>query len=335
MDFRTVVPPVEGKHGLVRHGEPILLVGSCFSDNIGSCLVSELFEADVNPFGPLYNPLSISKAFELLAGRVEVPASTLVMRDGAWVSTLFHSRVSDADRDSALGKMNRTVNESGATLRSASVVIITLGTTRVFTLRDGGSVVANCHKLPGSMFDVRYLTLEEVTEALRSILSSIRSVNAEAEVMFTVSPLRYSEQGAHGNQLSKATLLLGVDSLIRSSSDPKVSYFPAYEVMMDDLRDYRFYAEDMKHPTQQAVRYIYDLFKTSYFDEETLRLAGEAASLTRRLAHRSLTASPDVAAREAVEKTALADAFTGRFPKLKRACARYLSIILNDGIQHF
>lgn len=335
MDFRTVVPPVEGKRGLVRHGEPLLLIGSCFSDNIGSCLVSDLFEADVNPFGPLYNPLSIAKAFELIGGRGEVPASTLVKRDGAWVSTLFHSRVSDVDRDTALEKMNRAVSESAGHLREASVVIITLGTTRVFTLRDGGDVVANCHKLPGSMFDVRYLSLEEVTESLRSILSSIRAVNAEAEVIFTVSPLRYSEQGAHGNQLSKSTLLLGIDSLMRLSSDPKVSYFPAYEVMMDDLRDYRFYAEDMKHPTPQAVRYIYELFKTSYFDAETLKLASEAASLTRRLAHRTLSSSPEAAAEETAGKTAMADAFAERFPKLKRACARYLSIILNDGIQHF
>lgn len=354
MEFRTVIPPVGGKRGLVNHGEPLLLIGSCFTDNIGGRLTDELFDTCVNPFGPIYNPLSILRAIRLLAANGgSVESSSLVERDGGrWVSTLFHSRVSGDSPDEAIARMNRCISEGATALRAAKVVIITLGTTRAFILRENGvnkgaesgeerenRVVANCHKLPASMFDVCHLTLPEVVEALRRTVAAIRSVNPGAEIIFTVSPLRYTEQGLHANQLSKATLLLAIDTIIREQQEmgPRaveghVSYFPAYEVMMDDLRDYRFYAEDMKHPTPQAVGYIYDLFKTSYFDASTQRLAAEAASLTRRLAHRPL--GHDVAKAEA-EKTAVAKDFAERHPELKHACERYLNNIFNDGPQHF
>lgn len=332
MEFRTIVHPIAGRRGLVRHGEPLLLVGSCFSDNIGTCLTTDLFDADVNPFGPLYNPVSISNAFKILNEDQEVGTLTLLERDGMWVSTLFHSRISSCDRSRAIEKMNARIHESASTLRRASVIIITLGTTRIFTLRESGQVVVNCHKLPGNAFDVSYLSLDETVEALHQTVESIRTVNRNADIIFTVSPLRYSEQGAHGNQLAKATLMLAVDHLISETADPSIEYFPAYEIMMDDLRDYRFYAEDMKHPSAQAVRYIYDIFKQSYFDDETMRIAEEAGAFTRRLAHRALGESGATLDKSFFEKKVLAEKFMGKYPVLRQACEKYLEIICNNGI---
>lgn len=330
MDFRTTIAPIPGLKGLIRHGEPIVLVGSCFSDNIGACLCDELFDADVNPFGPIYNPLSVLSAFRTLAERSLIDGDSLVEHEGFFHSFLFHSRFSCADMAEALAGMNRRIEESAGNLRRASTVIITLGTTRAFFLKDSGRVVANCHKLPSQTFDIKYLTLDEVTEALMSTVDTVRGINPMATVIFTVSPLRYTELGAHGNQLLKATLLLATDSVI--SNRDGVMYFPAYEVMMDDLRDYRFYAEDMKHPSHQAVGYIYDLFKNTYFDDDTLAVACEAAALTRRLSHTVMKKSADAAARENAAKEAAAEAFIRRFPKLQHACRRYINSLSTDGI---
>lgn len=330
MDFRTTIAPIPGLKGLIRHGEPIVLVGSCFSDNIGACLCDEFFDADVNPFGPIYNPLSVLSAFRTLAEKRLIDGDSLVEREGLFHSFLFHSRFSCADRDEALAGMNRRIEESAGNLRRASTVIITLGTTRAFFLRDSARVVANCHKLPSQAFDIKYLTLDEVTEALMSTVDTVRGVNPAATVIFTVSPLRYTELGPHGNQLSKATLLLAIDRVV--SARDGVMYFPAYEVMMDDLRDYRFYAEDMKHPSHQAVGYIYDLFKNTYFDDDTLAAAREAAALTRRLSHTVMKKSAEAAARENAAKEAAAEAFIRRFPKLQHACRRYINSLSTDGI---
>lgn len=332
MDFRTVVGPVAGLKGLVRHGEPVMLVGSCFSDNIGTCLRDELFEADVNPFGPLYNPVSICNAFLILKDREIITKEELFERDDRWHSFHFHSRFSGSDIESALARMNGRIAISSENLRRASTVIVTLGTNRTFVSRKFGITVANCHKLPAGEFEEHYLSVEEATQALDDTRKIIREVNPDAFIVFTVSPLRYSEKGAHGNQLSKAVLMLAIDSVLRAAKFDRLAYFPAYEVMMDDLRDYRFYAEDMKHPSQQAVRYIYDLFRETFFDEETLMIASQGAALSRRLSHRSTRCSAEEIEREYSEKKIITEDFTARFPELKRAADCYLFRIFNDGI---
>ena len=210
MDFRTVIPPLD-RQGLVKHGETMLLTGSCFTDNIGQRLCEDLFDAVVNPFGPLYNPLSILRALEALRDKVVVSPDDLFEREGRFHSFMFHSRYSDTDREKTAGSMTKAIAEGHEALRKAAVVILTLGTTRVFRHLASDSVMANCHKLPGGEFENRFLTLEETVGALTDCVSLIRECNPEARVIFTVSPLRYLESGAHGNQLIKSTLLLGVD----------------------------------------------------------------------------------------------------------------------------
>lgn len=322
MDFRTVIPPLD-RQGLVKHGETMLLTGSCFTDNIGQRLCEDLFDAVVNPFGPLYNPLSILRALEALRDKVVVSPDDLFEREGRFLSFMFHSRYSGADREKTAQSMTKAIAEGHEALRKAAVVILTLGTTRVFRHLASDSVVANCHKLPGGEFESRFLTLEETVGALTDCVSLIRECNPEARVIFTVSPLRYLESGAHGNQLIKSTLLLAVNEVSVRFGEDTVSYFPSYEIMMDDLRDYRFYAEDMKHPTPQAVDYIYEIFGASYFTPATARIAVEARALTRRLSHRIMASSLEAESREKMARERAIQSFTGRYPELTDAVRRY------------
>lgn len=286
MDFRTQIKSLQGLTGTIRHGQPMLMIGSCFTDNIGRCLENELFDVVVNPFGPIYNPLSILRAIRILAEDYNVHPDSLFEHEGRYHSFLFHSRYSGADSaESVCEKMNESIRIASDCLRKCDNVIITFGTTQVYALSSSGEVVANCHKLPQSQFLSYNLTLNETIKAIESIYRAIRSVNLKAKIVFTVSPLRYLGDGAHANQLIKATLLLAVEEII-TQYPGEIIYFPAYEIMMDDLRDYRFYAEDMRHPSDMAVKYIYDNFRDSFFDETTLSVASEASKITRRMAHK-------------------------------------------------
>ena len=312
MDFRTAVRPLAGFQGLVSHESPLLLVGSCFSDNIGAELAADLFDVSVNPFGPLYNPLSILSALHRLALATMVSADELFAHEGRWHHWDFHSRYSAPHPAEAAERMNASILDGHATLLRAAVAIITLGTTLCYPLADGGRVVANCHKQPSALFAPRYLTLAETTEAVRRIVGCIRGANPACRVIFTVSPLRYLGDGFHANTIIKSTLHLAIAEVM--ASDPDIIYFPAYEIMNDDLRDYRFYADDMKHPSPRAVRYIYDIFGESFFDPATAEAARAGRRISTRLAHRGQ-------APEAIKELAMLD----QYPALAPGYRRYLT----------
>lgn len=320
MEFRTEIKPLQGVGGTIRHGEPILMLGSCFTDNIGKCLIDELFEANVNPFGPIYNPLSLVRAIETLAERRHLSPDELISHEGRYHSFLFHSRYSaSGDPQEVCDLMNRQIDDAAEFMRKCNVLILTIGTTKAYRLKESGETVANCHKIPVTVFESHSMTLSETIAALEMVYSLYRSVNPDGKLIFTVSPLRYLGDGAHAGQIAKATLLLAIDSVIASHKED-VSYFPSYEIMMDDLRDYRFYAEDMRHPSDVAVRYIYDIFKASYFDDETIKISAEASRLTRRLSHRSLSGN---ISEENKRKQEAVNKFILTYPKLQPAYKRY------------
>lgn len=288
MEFRTQTKPLEGLKGTVSHAAPILLVGSCFSDNIGAELRADLFDVIVNPFGPLYNPLSIARAIDIIiAGCEDDNSPQLFEHDGLWRDWNFHSRYAAPTPGEATRLMTRSVAAAHDALPRASAIILTLGTTTAYRLAETGQVVANCHKMPAAMFDRTELNLDETIGCLDRAVRAIREVNTEAKIIFTVSPLRYLSDGMHANTIIKATLHLAIDAVMRRHD--RTIYFPAYEIMNDDLRDYRFYADDMKHPSAMAVRYIYDLFSQSFFTPATLGTASAGRRLSRRLGHRSFS----------------------------------------------
>lgn len=288
MDFRTEIKPEPGLDGMISHNCPVVLIGSCFTDNIGECMRNELFDVTVNPFGPIYNPASVRRAIETVVDRRHVETDELFEHEDSIHSFLFHSRYSAPTRAEALLKMNSSIESAREALKNAGVLIVTLGTTRVFYQSGTSEAVANCHKLPPKTFDEHVLSLDECSHHLKVLTDKARSLNSKLRIIFTVSPLRYLNHGAHANSISKATLLLAVERLMTEKEG--IYYFPAFEIMTDDLRDYRFYAEDMKHPSEQAVKYIYGIFSETYYSPSTLELARKCSRLTRRLSHRPLGA---------------------------------------------
>ncbi len=257
------------------------MLGSCFTDNVGTLLNRDGFDVMHNPLGPLYNPASLLRAVELALG---IGEPTIIQEaSGAWHCLDFASRYSDPDHQRLMEKVYADLQALGYALHTATTLIITLGTSFVFSLVDG-PIVGNCHKFPVQTFTRYRLSTEENALCLRKILS-ILPANIQ-HVIFTVSPIRHVGDGLHANQLSKAALLLAIDQII--AVNDIANYFPAYELVLDDLRDYRFYAADMKHPSDVAVEYIYEKFVQTYFSPATTAAALAARKQSLRAAHRPI-----------------------------------------------
>lgn len=286
--FRTIVPPLQGLHGTITHEKPIVMLGSCFTDNIGAKLQESLFNCSVNPMGTLYNPASIAVAiFDLLYER-DYTTGELFNHNGLWHSWSHHSRFSSSSPEEAVAKMNHSAAEARSLLKDASALIVTFGTSYIFRLKEGRNVVANCHKMPASMFDREFLQPSMAVNLWKKILREIAARYPDLKVIFTVSPIRHLADGAHGNQLSKAALLTVIDRLVAEHPQQAI-YFPSYEIMLDDLRDYRFYAPDMVHPSSVAIDYIYTRFCESFMTDGTIALCRENTKLFKRLSHRPLS----------------------------------------------
>ncbi len=286
MEFRTTVRPLDCR-GMLSHSSPVMLLGSCFSDNIGERMRRSLFPVMVNPFGTLYNPESIKMVLERFLTGSFIDERELVSNGRLYHCFLCHSSLSSTDPHKVVDVVNSRIESAGNFLRRVKAVIVTLGTAWVYRLASTGDVVANCHKFPSSHFTRSILTVDEATAALTDIVDMLAAVDKDIKVIFTVSPIRHLADGAHGNQLSKATLLLAVDNVCRRCES--VMYFPSYEIMMDDLRDYRFYAADMVHPSDVAIDYIYDLFMQTYFSSGSVEAAMKCRRYWLRTQHRPLT----------------------------------------------
>ena len=265
LKLQTPVTDQECKVG-ISYKDRIMMLGSCFSDSIGRQLADFGFDVCVNPFGTLYNPVSILQSIEMLAGsRIFGPEDCVQIGagDGRWCSFSHHTSFARASEEEFLADANEALAAARERFVSCNKIIITLGTAWCFRNIASGAVVSNCLKRPAAEFVRERLSSAEVTETLRRIAELCPG----KQFIFTVSPIRHFKDGAHGNQISKSALLLGIDDFLCGcpvdlSMDPfyPADYFPAYEIMMDELRDYRFYAEDMCHPSQQAVDYIRERF---------------------------------------------------------------------------
>ena len=256
MKLQTIVDikPSEWKIG---YEDKVLMLGSCFSDEIGAQMQQRYLQVTCNPFGTLYNPLSIAQALTM----TEVPE--LVEHEGLWHSMAHHGSFSRASKEEAEQAVRASIKAMQQALNEASVVIVTFGTAWVYEMKGEGlpvtgyGVVGNCHKLPERCFVRRRLTVEEIVDAWKPILEKY----SDKHWLFTVSPIRHIKDGLHENQLSKATLLQSVEQL--------GDYFPSYEIMLDELRDYRFYADDLVHPSSLAVNYIWERFVDTYCTNQT------------------------------------------------------------------
>lgn len=282
MEFRTKVELPVGKWN-IRHSDRLMLWGSCFAENVGKLLVDSKFPCIVNPYGILYNPMSISRALnEILDGKVYTLADLRCDR-GLWYSLMHHGSFSDPDAESCLQRINLRIGEAHGSLPEIRWMVFTFGTARIYEWKETGEVVGNCHKLPEKCFERRLLDVEEIVSTYTRLLEKLHEMNSELQILFTVSPIRHSKDGFHGNQLNKAVLLLAVDKLCGLFDF--CHYFPAYEIMMDELRDYRFYADDMLHPSPVAVAYIWECFCSTFFDRRTMAVMKEWDDIRKGLNH--------------------------------------------------
>lgn len=280
MKFRTEIEPIRSTYRIAHGDGGVLLLGSCFSDNVGERLEADGFEVCHNPMGPLYNPASLCCFISrLLDGYVYTEADLTPDTEGRFHTLDFPLRYSAPKAAPLLDRINSECRATAVKLSEAATVVVTFGTAWCFDLPDGRTV-GNCHKLPASVFSRRRMTADEIVRLWQPLASRLRAMGKH--LIATVSPIRHLADGLHGNQLSKATLLLALDAL------PEIEYFPAYEILVDDLRDYRFYADDLKHPSAMAVDYIYNIFSQTYFSDATLAEARIRHAARLREAHRPL-----------------------------------------------
>ncbi len=288
--FRTEVIVPEFKKKLGYHHQS-MMIGSCFAENIGSYLQEYCFPMIVNPFGILYNPISIANSLRLLISGKKFTEQDLFFSDGLYNSFSHHSRFSGSDPVSTLARINTQTSGASGVLKKCHHLFITFGTSWVFEHKINGVVVSNCHKLPAATFDRYRLSMKQITETWIPLIDQMRNLNPDLHLIFTVSPIRHLKDGAHENQLSKSTLLLAIDELTSKFGAEIISYFPSYELVHDELRDYRFYAADMTHPSEVAVDFIREKFVAAILDEEAMAVSAELEKILSALKHKPLNNS--------------------------------------------
>lgn len=280
--FRTEIGEPSEYFGL-SHSARFFTIGSCFSETIGERLSACKIQAAVNPFGTIYDPISIHRLLSYAVENQLPDRTSFVQRDGIFFCDEFHSSVYAPSPDLLEEKLNDIIQSAHAHLKQTDVVLITYGTAWSYVRKDSGRQVANCHKLSSGLFEKRLLTVSEITESFDKILNRIRSIRPDALVMLTVSPVRHIKDTLTGNSVSKALLRVAAHELIKQN---QVYYYPAFEILTDDLRDYRFYEGDLIHPNAQAVEYIWQHFSKMAFSEQTLHLIFQWEKTRIALAHR-------------------------------------------------
>ncbi len=287
--FRTILPANPAPFA-IGYDDALLLVGSCFTENIGRRLHAAKFSTQMNPFGIVYNPVSIARCLDVLSADNQLfESEDLFENAGLWHSWEHHSHFSKPDRAATLAGIQTAAAASTKHLKKANRLLLTLGTADVSTLRSTGSIVANNHKMPAALLEQRRLSVAEVVDHLLEALEKTLQQNPAIQVILTVSPVRHIRNGLVENQRSKATLLLACEQICRSLSS--AFYFPAYELLLDDLRDYRFYANDLLHPSDMATDYIWEYFNHTFFSEQTRQRLLRIEKITTAAQHRPFHAN--------------------------------------------
>jgi len=282
--FRTEIQRQRAE-ATISHRDKIMLIGSCFAENIGEKLTKYKFYTDVNPFGILFNPVSIAQSLAILTDSFLFQENDLHFYNGEWFSFLHHGKFSHTNKEQCLKTINEKLVESRFFLKNANFLILTLGSTIVYSYK--GNVVANCHKIPQKEFEKQMLNVQNIISNLMNSIEKIKAINKNIQLIFTVSPVRYIKNNMTENALSKAQLIVAVHELIHRISNSY--YFHAFEIMMDDLRDYRFYNEDMVHPSSLAIDYIWKDFSYTFFDESTININKTIKNILLAVNHRIKT----------------------------------------------
>lgn len=285
--FQTIVdiPEFAWKTG---YNELNLFMGSCFTENVGNKLADLKYPVDINPFGILYNPISVANGLEILLDKKEFCKNDLIENHGLFHSFSHHGRFSATSPNECLNKINSRIKSSSESLENAGFLFLTFGTAWIYIYKASGAVVANCHKIPAAEFKRERISVKEIVLRYTTVLNRIWQKNPHLKVVFTVSPIRHWKDGAIENQRSKATLLLAIEQIVSNFGDEKCVYFPSYEIVMDELRDYRFYAEDMIHLSDVATNHIWEIFEQVLVCSESRQISKEVSKILNAVNHRGI-----------------------------------------------
>ncbi|MCP4130022.1 MAG: GSCFA domain-containing protein [bacterium] len=283
MKFLTEIN-IEPLADLIEHKHRIITMGSCFAENLSEYFIADKFSVMGNPFGVLYNPISIFNVLKCIAENKVFSRDDLVQHMDEWHSFYFHSDFSHHDPDVCLKRINAVLKETGDFIKKADWMILTYGSAFTYQYKKNGFTVSNCHKIPAKEFEKNLLPPDRVEETIVDTIDTLRDLNPGLRFIFTVSPVRHWSDGAVENQLSKSTLLVALHSVLKKYNS--AFYFPSYEIMMDELRDYRFYKQDLLHPNKTAVEYIRDKFCVAAMSGQCRSALEDMRRLASAMAHR-------------------------------------------------
>lgn len=270
----------------ITHQHTIMMLGSCFTNSIGSLFEKYQFNIQINPFGITYNPISIAKSIEKLLCNDLFVEQDLFFHQDLYGSYLHHGDFNHADKNTCLTNMNLALSNARKQLKKMDYLFITFGTNSYYELKDSNMVVNNCHKFPASYFNKKNASAIQIVDALKNALIQLRQVNPKCKLIFSISPIRYLQDGMFANSINKSNLFIAVESLLNEFEN--AYYFPAYEIVMDDLRDYRFYKEDMLHPNEIAIKYIWQQVNDLLLDEKENKLMKQIQKIQSMKAHRPI-----------------------------------------------
>ena len=292
MQFTTKIP-IQKSSFPIDYDSKIMLLGSCFAENMGEKFEYFKFQTVVNPFGIIFNPVSLAKIIERSVQKNYFTEDDIFFHNELWHCFEVHSELSNSDKNTFLNSLNELINSTHQQLNDSTHIIITLGTSWVYRNIESNEIVANCHKVPQKQFTKELLSIETIVQSLESILFHVSILNPNCKFIFTVSPVRHIKDGFIENTLSKAHLIAAIHSVLNQEFSTSLEltnqnyiYFPAYEIMMDELRDYRFYSEDLLHPNQTAIDYIWIQFFENYISESEFGLMNDICSIQKGLKHR-------------------------------------------------
>lgn len=288
MELRTTFQ-VEPSDDKITYNDQVMFIGSCFASSIGSQMEMGRIPVMINPAGTVFNPVSVCNTLDTITNEKQFLLEDLHFYDGTWLSFYHYTDFSSDDPSTVLEKINRKSKEAFDFLKQTRFLFVTLGTSRVYKLKKSDLIVSNCHKIPSEQFESKMLTVDEIVTLWTRQLDKLHLLFPHLHVVFTISPVRHWKDGAHGNQVSKSVLFVAVEELLKH--DVSSGYFPAYELVMDDLRDYRFYKDDMLHPSTSAVNYIWEAFAGCYLDSNTISTWKEVVKITKAFNHRINTNS--------------------------------------------
>jgi len=282
MQFHLELPTLKYDFQL-SHSDKIITIGSCFSEEIANKLDKFKFQILKNPFGIVFHPFAIKNALERCINLDFYTKNEVFKQNEIFFNWDFHSKFNQLDEELFLESINKTVKETHEFLKDCSVVFITLGTSFVYELKENNKIVANCHKVSSSNFNKKLLSESEIQICLMEIVANLNKFNAKIKIIFTVSPVRHIKDGIVENNVSKGRLL---STIYEINKEKNTYYFPSYELMIDDLRDYRFFKEDLIHPNEMALNYIWEKFSISFFNEKTIQINKEINHIHNELNHK-------------------------------------------------